>query len=111
MTTNKLPLWRLIAGLAVLGAFAAAIAAMTPVYLDDFSLYRYIRSLPDASPAASDATLIAEILTKAHALNLPVKSGDIHISHTGPKRKIELRYTVRMDLLIYPVDLHFPTIR
>jgi len=109
MTTkpNKLPLWRLIAGLAVLGSFAGVIIFLTPVYLDDFRLYRYTRSLPNAP----DETLIAEVVAKAHDLDLPVRPADIHITHPGGKTKIEFRYTVRMDLGVYPVDLHFPTIR
>jgi hypothetical protein len=107
MTTNKLPLWRLIAGLAVLGSFAAVLVFLTPVYIDDLRLYRYTHSLTEAP----DDTLIAEVVTKAHALDLPVKPTDIHIEHNGPKPKVEYRYTVKMDLLIYPVDLHFPTIR
>ena len=113
MTTTELPLWRLILGLAVLGAFAAIILFLTPVYLDDFRLYRYTRSLASAAaaPIQSDETLIAEVVTKAHALDLPVKPADIHILHEGPKTKIRLRYTVEINLGIYPVDLHFPTFR
>ncbi len=107
MTTNKLPLWRLIAGLAVLGSFAAVIVFLTPVYIDDFRLYRYTHALAEAP----DDTLVAEVVTRAHALDLPVKPADVHITHNGAKPKIELRYTVKMDLLVYPVDLHFPTIR
>ena len=107
MTETKLPAWRLILGIAVLAGFAAIILFLTPVYLDDFRLYRYTRSL---APAPDDQ-LITEVVTKAHALDLPVKPADIHILHEGPKTKIQLRYTVEMSLGIYPVDLHFPTLR
>jgi len=107
MTTNKLPLWRLIAGIAVLASFAGVIAFLTPVYIDDFRLWIYDRSLP----SASDDQLIAEVVTKAHALDLPIKPADIHVLHEGSKTRIQLRYTVEMNLGIYPVDLHFPTLR
>jgi hypothetical protein len=107
MTPSKLPLWRLLSGWAVLGSFVVIILLMTPVYLDDYRLHRYIQSLPDAA----DDTLTSEVVAKAHDLDLPVRPSDIHIVRTGPKPKIELRYTVKMDLLIYPVDLHFPTLR
>jgi len=109
MTTgpNKLPLWRLVSGLAVLGSFVAVILFLTPVYLDDFRLYRYTKSLP----SAPDDTLTDEVVAKAHDLGLPVRPADVHIDHTGGKTKIELRYTVEMNLGVYPVDLHFPTIR
>jgi hypothetical protein len=42
---------------------------------------------------------------------LPVKPTDIHIVRTAANAKIELKYVVEMNLLAYPVDLHFPTIR
>ena len=103
----RLPLWRRIAGFAVLGTFAAVIVFLTPVYLDDFRLYRYAKSLPDAP----DETLTAEVVAKAHDLNLPVRPANIHITRAGGKARIELRYTVKMDLIAYPVDLHFPTLR
>jgi len=107
MTTNKLPLWRLIAGIAVLASFAVVIAFLTPVYIDDFRLWIYDRSLP----SAADDKLIAEVVSKARALDLPVKPADIHVLHEGSKTRIQLRYTVEMNLGIYPVDLHFPTLR
>jgi hypothetical protein len=102
-----LPLWRLISGIAVLGAFVAVLGFLTPVYIDDIRLHRYIVSLP----AAPDETVRSEILARARQLDLPVKPGDIHIVRTGPKAKIELKYVVQMNLGVYPVDLHFPTIR
>jgi hypothetical protein len=105
--TPRLPLWRLIAGIAVLGGFAAVIGFLTPVYVDDFRLHRYVVSLPDAA----DETLQSEVLTRAHQLDLPVQPGDIHIVRTGGKPKIEMKYVVEMNLAVYPVDLHFPTIR
>jgi hypothetical protein len=103
-------LWRLIAGIAVLGSFVAVIGFLTPVYLDDYRLHRYVQSVAAAS-GTPDETMRAEVIAHAHELNLPVHPGDIHIVHAGGKTKIEMRYTVKMDLAFYPVDLHFPTIR
>jgi hypothetical protein len=104
---TPLPLWRLIAGLAVLGGFLAVIGFLTPVYIDDIRLHRYVVNLPPAP----DETIRSEVLTRAHQLDLPVRPADIHILHTGEKTKIELKYVVQMNLGVYPVDLHFPTIR
>ncbi len=58
-----------------------------------------------------DETLRAEVIARAHELDLPVHANDIHVVHAGGKTKIEMRYTVKMDIVLYPVDLHFPTIR
>ena len=41
----KLPLWRLIAGIGVLAAFATVIGFLTPVYVDDLRLHSYVVSL------------------------------------------------------------------
>jgi hypothetical protein len=114
-TTNaempaKLPLWRLIAGIAVLGSFLAVIGLMTPVYLDDYRLYRYVQSLA-GSTQTPDELIRAEVIARAHELDLPVRPNDVHVVHVGGKTKIEMRYTVKMDIALYPVDLHFPTIR
>jgi hypothetical protein len=106
----KVPLWRLIAGIAVLGGFAAVIGLMTPVYFDDYRLHRYVQSLA-RSTGTSDETLRAEVIARAHELDLPVHANDVHVVHTGGKTKVEMRYTVKMDIALYPVDLHFPTIR
>jgi hypothetical protein len=107
MTAARLPLWRLIAGWGVLGGFAAVLIYLAPVYVDDFRLYRYIHSLAPAS----DETLVTEVVSRAHELDLPVRAGDIHVSHLDGRAKVELRYTVKINLAVYPVDLHFPTIR
>jgi hypothetical protein len=109
----KLPLWRLIAGIGVLGAFVTVIAFLTPVYVDDLRLHSYVVSLekaPDAGPAA-DETVRSEVLSRARELDLPVKPGDIQIAHSAGKLKIDMRYVVDVNLAVYPVDLHFPTIR
>jgi hypothetical protein len=106
----KLPLWRLIAGIAVLSSFVAVIGFLTPVYLDDYRLHRYVQSVA-ASSGILDEMMRAEVIAHAHELDLPVRPNDVHIIHAGGKTKIEMRYTVKMDLVFYPVDLHFPTIR
>jgi hypothetical protein len=107
---RKLPLWRWIAGIGVLGGFAAVIGFLTPVYLDDMRLHQYVVSLQSA-PNIPDATVQSEIVARAHELDLPVRPDDIHIVHNGSKIKIEMKYVVEVHLAVYPVDLHFPTIR
>jgi hypothetical protein len=102
----KLPLWRLIAGLAVLGGFAAVLILLAPVYIDNFRLRGYVRALADAPNAAAmpDDGLRAQVLVRAHELDLPVQAGDVKITHNGRKPHVETVYKVKMTL--YPVDLH-----
>jgi hypothetical protein len=109
--TAKLPLWRLILGIAVLGAFATILGFLTPVYIDDLRLHEYVVSLEKSQAAAPDQTLVSEIVTRAQQLDLPVHPADIQVLHNGGKLKIGMRYVVEVNLALYPVDLHFPTIR
>lgn len=110
---TKLPVWRLIAGIGVLGGFLAVVGFLTPVYLDDMRLHEYVLSVQSSPNAAStpDETIQAEITERAHKLDLPVRPADIHVVHNGAKVKIEMKYVVEVNLGVYPVDLHFPTIR
>jgi hypothetical protein len=110
---SRLPLWRLVLGIGVLGGFVAVIGFLTPVYVDDMRLHEYVVSLekaPDAS-VTPDETLRQEVVGRARQLDLPVRPQDIQIVHNGSKLKIGMRYVVEMNVVVYPVDLHFPTIR
>ena len=109
----KLPLWRLILGIGVLGGFVAIIGFLTPVYLDDMRLHEYVVSLERAPEARTtpDEILRAEVIARAHQLDLPVHPNDVQVVHDAGKVKIGMRYMVEINLALYPVDLHFPTIR
>ncbi len=103
---GKLPLWRLITGLAVLGSFAVVMVLLAPVYIDNYRLRGYVRDLA-ATPAAAttpDDGLRAEVLHRALDLDLPVRAADIKITHNGGKPHLEMSYKVKMTF--YPVDLH-----
>jgi hypothetical protein len=104
----KLPLWRLLTGLAVLGSFAAVMIMLAPVYIDNYRLRGYVRDLAATPSAATtpDDGLRAEVLDRARQLDLPVRSGDITITHTGGKPHLDMKYKVKMDLALYQVDLH-----
>jgi hypothetical protein len=102
---RRLPLWRLIAGLFVLGSLAAVLVALAPVYFDNFRLQRSLRGL--IRNPASDETLRSEVLLRARQLDLPVAAADIRIAHTGGRVQVEMSYAVEMTLPLYRVDLHF----
>ncbi len=104
--TRKLPLWRLIGGLFVLGSLIAVLAALAPVYFDNFQLQKYLRDVT-RRPTETDEVLRSQVLVRARQLDLPVTAGDIRIEHAGGKVQVEMRYAVQMTLPLYRVDLHF----
>lgn len=105
----KLPLWRLIAGILVLLVMASVLIALAPVYLEDYQLRQYVRSLtrqPDAARMPDDG-IRSEVVARAHQLDLPVAASDIQITHTDGKLQVQLKYAVEMNFPLYQVDLHF----
>jgi hypothetical protein len=107
--TAALPLWRLIAGIAVLACFLGVIAALAPLYIDNFRLGRYVRALAAGANAATtlDEMLRAQVLARAGQLDLPVLPADVLVTHHGGQLQLQVNYRVRTDLALYPVDLHF----
>jgi hypothetical protein len=106
---HPLPLWRLIAGIAVLAGFAAVIIALAPVYIENLRLGRYVQALATtpATARVPDETIRSEVLQAASQFHLPVHPDDVQITHNGGKLRLQVRYRVQMDLALYPVDLHF----
>lgn len=102
----KLPLWRLILGVLVLGAMAAVLISLAPVYLENYRLGQFVKQLA-RGPASADDTVRAAVIARARELDLPVDSGDIQITHAAGKLRIETKYAVQMDFPLYQVDLHF----
>jgi len=109
LTAEKLPLWRLIAGLAVLAAMAAVLLSLAPVYLENYRLQQYLNAMarePDFA-ATPDDTVRGRVVAQANALHLPVQPGDIRIARADGGLQLEMRYAVAMNLALYRVDLHF----
>ena len=102
----KLPLWRLIAGILVLACMAGVLLALGPVYLEDYKLRQYVRTLV-REPNASDESVRTSVMNRAHELDLPVRAPDVAITHDAGKLHIQLNYKVQVDFPLYQVDLHF----
>ena len=105
----RIPLWRFGLGVAVLGSLIAVLVALGPVYMDDFRLKKYVKSLatrPDIG-TTPDEQIRASILAEARKLDLPVHAGDVSISHSAAKTLIDVRYISTIDYSLYNVDLHF----
>jgi hypothetical protein len=106
---GALPIWRLIAGIAVLGSLVAVILALAPVYIENLQLGRYVQALA-ATPATittGDEIIRFEVLQHASQLHLPVHAEDVQITRNGGKLQLQVKYRVQMDLALYSVDLHF----
>lgn len=105
-TPARLPLWRLIAGLGVIAVFVLALFVAGSVYLENFRLDGYMRSLAanPASVSLSDAEIAGRILDRAHSLGLPVQATDVTVTRAYGHVRIHIgKYTTetslgRMDL-------------
>jgi len=105
MTAERLPLWRLITGFGILLGFAAVIVFLAPVYIDNYRLRGYMRDLA-ASSSESDDQFRTDVLARAHQLDLPLVGSDVVVTRPNGRAHLETKYKVKMDLGIYPVDLH-----
>ena len=102
----RLPLWRLVTGLAVLGTLVVLLVVAAIVYVDNFRLHRYIGVLVNqpASAALSDSALGNSVIDRAKELNLPVVAADVNVRHVNGRPRIKISrfgvqtYLVRMDL-------------
>ena len=106
---QKLPLWRMIAALLVLGLMITILATLAPVYFEDYRLRRYVIDLAHSPNAATmpDETLRSQVLAEARKLDLPVEANDVSITHGQGGIELQIKYAVQMDFPLYQVDLHF----
>lgn len=104
----KLPLWRLVAAVLVLLTMAVVLVSIAPVYIENFRLRQYVRTLTRAqdTQALTDEALRTAIIARARQLDLPVAAEDIKITHPDGKSHVDLRYAVQIDFPLYQVDLH-----
>jgi hypothetical protein len=106
---RRLPLWRLVTGLLVLGTLFALLLVAVLVYVDNFRLDRYMRALvaQPASAGLSDTALTDNVLVRAAQLGLPVRAADVEISREGGRPVMKIaKYSVQTKLL--RLDLRLP---
>ena len=99
----RLPLWRAIAGFAVLASLLGVLLAIAPVYIRNDRLSRRVKTVVAQNATASEDVLRLALLKEAKTLDLPVLPGDVKISHPSGKLEVQVKYNVH----IYRVDLHF----
>ena len=85
----------------------AVLLALAPVYIENYGLKQYARSLasqPD-SAVLPDAVLQGRILTRARELKLPVQTDDVRVIRNGGNPHVEIgKYKIQ----VFHIDLHFP---
>lgn len=106
---NHVPRWRIAAALIVLAGLGWFALKFTPIYIRDRQLESFVADIAarPGTPAKSDEALRAQVLDRAHALNLPVTPGDVKILRSQQGLRIDVRYVVRVAVPGYTVDLHF----
>jgi hypothetical protein len=98
----------LAAGVAVLAVLIFLGVRLTPFYLRNVELQRFVEDVTHHSAAASSSDDVVRtwVLNKAADLDLPVKAGDVDIERPAGSVRIAVRYQVRVDLPLYTVNLH-----
>jgi hypothetical protein len=106
---NRVPRWRILAGIGVLAALVSFGILFAPIYVRNMELQNYVSDVTQhvENQAKSDDVLRGWVIDKANQLNLPVKADNVHIVHSPDKTRIEVRYFVTVTLPGYTVNLHF----
>jgi hypothetical protein len=102
--------WRIVGGLSVLLILAVTTAYLTPVYLRNLELQRYLDQMTQQKESIlerPDDWLRVAVVNEASRLGLPVQSGHVRIERADHRLRIEVLYTVEVNLPLYTVDLHF----
>ena len=106
---NRVPIWRLAAGILVLAALGLFSAVLTPLYVRSFQFHQFVSSLTHnvETRGRADDALRGVVLAKARSLSLPVTASNVQIIRTGAEVRIVVRYVVKVDFPGYTVELHF----
>ncbi len=106
---SRLPRWRLAAGCLILAMLLLAAVLFTPLYLRNLELQSFVAGITHdvKNQEKSDGVLRTWVLQKAEQLELPVTEDNVHILRGQEGMRIDVRYSVRVNLPLYTVDLHF----
>lgn len=99
----------MIAGFGVIAILVLALFVAGSVYLENFRLDRYMRSLAvdPASVTLSEAEITSRILDRAHSLGLPLHASDVTVTRANGRPHIHIdKYTT--ETVIGRMDLRLP---
>jgi hypothetical protein len=100
---DRIPAWRIGAGVGVLAALLLISIRLAPVYLSNLELEKFLRE----RPPASDELLRQAIINRGHLLGLDIVPDHLDIRRSSAGGRNQVRYIVRVGLPLYTVDLHF----
>lgn len=108
-TLKGVAAWRLAAGVAVLLALAGFCILLAHPYLQNWKLQSYVEQLAFEQIRAPTPpeVVAATVANRAAQLGIPVHVDQIRVTKSAAGTYIEARYSVRVDMLFYTVDLHF----
>ena len=100
---------RIIFVLLVLGAVAYVAIKTIPVYVNTYEVQDYIRQLAIKASVERVKPDAIQDQVAAHAAekDLPVTRDNVKVTITGSKVRIDMDYTVPVDLGVYTLSLHF----
>jgi hypothetical protein len=106
---NQVPRWRIAAAIVILAGLLGFLGMFAPIYFRNVELQHYVSGMTQIveNTQKSDDLLRAQVVDKAHELNLPVAEDNVHIQRLPDGMHIDVRYFVRVTLPGYTVDLHF----
>lgn len=98
-----------ILALGILAALIYVGIEAVPVYVNNYQLADYLRdrAVKATVERPTAENLQAEVVTYARNLGLPVTSDNVQVTVTRDSVKIQLDYTVPVDLKVYTWVLHF----
>ena len=95
--------------LVILGSLVYVAVKVVPAYVDNYELEEAIKT--EARFAAVNRKPTEEvreaIYRKVQELEIPARREDVHVESTGRGVRIDVRYTVVVDLPGYPLRLNF----
>lgn len=102
-SASTVPAWRIVAGAAVLAVLAWIGILLIPVYLHNFELDRILRT----SRISSETAARQFVLDRGRSLGLDIAPNQLQLRRLPGTTAMQVRYTVRVSLPVYTVDLHF----
>ena len=98
-----------ILGVLFVVAFVYVCFQMVPPFFKNYQFQDYVEqeARRTSYSTLTEEGIRAEVLKEARSDELPISAEQIHIVRGQNLVQISIDYTVHVDLLSYPVDLHF----
>jgi hypothetical protein len=95
--------------LLVLGTVAYVAVKTVPVYVNSYEVQDYIRQLAIKASVerVKPEAIQDQVVAYAVEQDLPVTRDDVKVTMHGGKVRIDMDYTVPVDLKVYTLPLHF----